>query len=117
MSEKNKEIVKKVDASFSEGNVEGFLETCAEDIVWRIVGDRTTTGKEAIREWMSEMEGNEPPKINAKNHVAENDTVVAYGDMTMNEKGETVAYDYCDTYRFENGKIIELTSYVIKTEK
>lgn len=117
MSENYKEIVKKVDASFAEGNVEGFLDNCADDIVWQIVGDRTKTGKEDIRQWMSEMEGHEPPKINAKNHVAENDTVVAYGDMTMSEKGETVAYSYCDIYRFENGKIAELASYVIKTEK
>ena len=43
--------------------------------------------------------------------------VAAYGDMTMKEKdGKTVPYEYCDIYRFQGGKIVELSSFVIKTE-
>jgi ketosteroid isomerase-like protein len=37
--------------------------------------------------------------------------------MTMKEKdGKTVPYGYCDIYRFRDGKIVELNSFVIKTE-
>ena len=42
MSAKNKEIVKKVNASFAEGGVEGFLTHCADDVVWTMVGNKTT---------------------------------------------------------------------------
>lgn len=119
MSENYKEIVKKVDASFAENRMEDFLSLCAEDVEWKMVGDTTKQGKEAIREWMSSMgEGMEPPKVSAKNIIAEGETVAAYGDMTMkNEKGEEGSYEYCDIYRFENGKIAELSSFVIKIKE
>ena len=45
MSAKNKEIVEKVNASFAEGSVEGFLSNCAHDVVWTMVGNKTTKGK------------------------------------------------------------------------
>lgn len=119
MSEKYKEIVEKVDASFEEKRLEDFLSLCADDVEWKMVGDTTKKGKDSIREWMSSMgEAMEPPKFSARNQVAEGETVAAYGEMTMkNEKGEKGNYEYCDIYRFENDKIIALTSFVIKTDK
>jgi uncharacterized protein len=116
MSAKNKEIVEKVNASFAEGGVEGFLSFCADDVVWTMVGNKTTKGKKAIREWMASMDI-EPPKFTVDNIIAEGDFVVAHGDMTMKHKdGKTASYAYCDLYRFRNGQILELSSFVIKTE-
>ena len=118
MSEQNKEIVKKVDVSFENNELEGFLEHCAEDIEWTMVGEKTTAGKDGVREWMNSMNGHEPPKITSRNMLAEGDSVAAHGEMTMkNESGETVSYTYCDIYRFTDGKISELTSFVVKTDK
>jgi len=118
MSDKYKEIVKEIDASFAKNEMEGFFKHCAENIEWKMVGDKTTKGLEAIREWMASMPEGEPPKINARNIIVEGDSVAAYGNMTMkNENGENVVYDYCDVYQFENNKIIELNSFVIKTDK
>ena len=116
MSAKNKEIVEKVNASFAEGGVEGFLSQCADDVVWTMVGNKTTRGKNAIRDWMASM-AIEPPKFTVDNIIADGDFVTAYGDMTMKDKdGKTVPYAYCDIYRFRDGKIVELNSFVIKTE-
>jgi uncharacterized protein len=118
MSEKNKEIVKQVDASFENHELEGFLSHCAEDIEWTMVGEKTTAGKDAVREWMTSMGGHEAPKINSRNLIAEGEMVAAHGEMAMkNESGETVNYTYCDIYRFKDGKISELTSFVVKTDK
>jgi ketosteroid isomerase-like protein len=115
MSAKNKEIVEKVNASFAEGGVEGFLSHCADDVVWTMVGNKTTRGRNAIREWMASIM--EPPKFTVDNIIADGDFVTAYGDMTLKEKhGKTVPYAYCDIYRFRDGKIVELNSFVIKTE-
>ena len=112
----NKEVVEKVNASFAEGGVEGFLSQCADDVVWTMVGNKSTKGKEAIREWMASIDM-EPPKFTVDNIIAEGDFVTAYGDMTLKEKdGKTVPYAYCDIYRFRDGKIVELNSFVIKTE-
>jgi uncharacterized protein len=116
MSAKNKEIVEKVNASFAEGGVEGFLSHCADDVVWTMIGNKTTKGKNAIREWLASMDI-EPPKFTVDNIIAEGDFVTAHGAMTMKEKdGKTVPYAYCDIYRFRDGKIAELNSFVIKTE-
>ena len=116
MSAKNREIVEKVNASFAKGDMEGFLSHCADDVVWTMVGHKTTRGKNVIREWMASMEM-EPPKFTVDNIIAEGDFVTAYGDMTMKEKdGKVAPYSYCDIYRFRDGKIAELNSFVIKTE-
>jgi uncharacterized protein len=113
---KNKEIVEKVNATFAEGGVEGFLSQCADDVVWTMVGSKTTKGKNAIREWLTSMDM-EPPNFTVHKIIGEGDFVTAYGDMTMKDKdGKVVPYAYCDIYRFREGKIIELTSFVIKTE-
>ncbi len=116
MSATNKEIVEKVNASFAEGDVEGFLSHCADDVIWTMVGKKRTEGKNAIREWMAAMDM-EPPKFTVDNIIAEGDFVTAYGNMTMKEKdGKTAPYAYCDIYRFRDGKIAELNSFVVKTE-
>ena len=120
MSEKNKEIVGKVNAAFLNGNFEDFLTYCADDVVWTIVGDRTAKGKENIRQWMKTMaaENPEPPKFTVENPViGEGDFVASRGEMTMKDKdGKVGNYSYCDIYRFRNDKIVELTSFVVKSE-
>lgn len=118
MSENYKETVKRANASFEENNLEGFLELCAEDVEWRMVGGKSSKGKDEIRQWMSAMGPSEPPKITAENQIAEGETVAAYGEMTMkNDKGEVVSYSYSDVYRFKDGKIAELSSFVIENKK
>lgn len=117
MSSTNKEIIEKVNAAFAEGNSEKFLSFCAENAEWQMVGDKTFKGKQAIREFMSLMEhsGMEPPKFTVDEMIADGDSVVAYGDMTMKDNsGETASYSYADFYRFRNGEIIRLQSFVVK---
>ena len=116
MSQENKEIVEKVNASFLEGNSEGFLSFCSDDIKWTMIGEKHVEGKQEIREWMKDMDGTEPPKFTVDNMVAEGDVVVCSGNMTMNDKeGKAVPYGYCDIYKFRDGKIVELNSYMVKT--
>jgi ketosteroid isomerase-like protein len=113
---KNKEIVGKVNDAFAENRPEDFLSFCSEDVRWTIIGDKTCNGKDAIREFMSSMEGMAPPTFTVDTIVAEGDSVVAHGDMKMAGKDGTVEpYSYCDIYGFRDGKISELSSFVVKT--
>jgi ketosteroid isomerase-like protein len=117
MSVKNKEIVAKVNAAFAEGSVEGFLSFCADDVAWTMVGDTTVKGKDALRQWMGSMGNMEPPKFTVTHVIAEGDFVMAHGDMIMKDKdGKVVPYAYCDIYRFQGDKIVELRAFVIETE-
>lgn len=115
MSEKNKNIVKEVNAAFAENRTEEFLNRCSDEVVWRMIGDKTTKGRDEIRKWMSQMEGAEPPKFTVDRIVAEGDSVVCWGDMSMkNKEGVEGKFAYCDIYRFDNDKIVRLDSYVVE---
>ena len=114
MSEKNKEIIEKVNNAFAEGNTEGFLSFCAEDVEWGMVGDKSFKGKQAIREFMSSHSG-DAPEFTVDQMIAEGDTVICYGDMTMKEEnGESVPYSYCDIYQLRNDEIARLQSFIVK---
>jgi ketosteroid isomerase-like protein len=118
MANTNKQIVEKVNASFSNGETEVFLEQCKPDVVWKMVGEETRTGVDTIRKFMASMGDMEPPKFSDINVIGDGDFVAANGDMTMkNKDGKTEAYSFCDIYRFDGGKIAELTSYVVNTGK
>lgn len=116
MSGGNKEIVEAVNAAFAAGNIEGFLSYCAEDVEWIVAGEDPVKGKDAIRKWMAAMDG-EPPQFEVDDVIAEGDAVAAYGAMTMkDDEEEAVRYAYCDIYRFRNGKIVELRSFVVMND-
>jgi ketosteroid isomerase-like protein len=109
------DIVRKVNAAFEKGDVEGFLACCADEVVWAMVGDKTVKGKKAIREWMGSM-AMEPPRFTVDAVIGDGEFATAFGDMKMKEKDGSIGqYAYCDVYRFEGDKIAELRSYVIKT--
>ena len=112
MSEQNKEIIKQVNDAFAANNIEGFLDLCAENVKWTMVGDKAVEGKDGIRKFAASMGDMEPPVIANKNTIAEGDLVAAYGEMTMGGK----KYEYCDVYQFQADKIAELSSYVLVTE-
>jgi ketosteroid isomerase-like protein len=116
MSSSNKQIVEKVNAAFAQGNVEGFLSQCADDVEWTMVGEKPIKGKDAIRKWMTSM-GPEVPKFTVTNLLADGDFATCYGDMTMRDKdGKVIPYSYCDIYRFRNRKVAELRAFVMKNE-
>ena len=116
--ENYKETVEKINETFTKGDTEGFLSYCADDVTWNMVGEKTVTGIGSIREFMAQMEGFEPPIFTVDSVAADGEYVAAQGDMTMkDENGNINDYRYCDFYRFSDGKIIELNSYVIKQNK
>lgn len=111
----NKTILEKANAAITRGDNEGFLSLCTEDTEWTFTGDKILRGKEAVRRWMADAY-REPPKFIVANLIAEGDYVTALGDITLKEDdGEEVQYKYCDVWRFREGKMAELTAFVIKS--
>ena len=118
MSARNTAIVEEVNAAFAANDIEAFLAHCTKDIVWTMVGDRTISGVDAIRGWLSSTKGAESPAFTVDHVSGDGDTVTAYGDMTMKgQDGLPEPYAYCDIYRFRGDKIAELRSYVVSTAK
>ena len=115
MSEKNKATLQKANAAISEGDTEGFLSFCTDDIEWTVVGDEALKGKEAVRQWMATMYV-EPPKFTVANLIAEGDFVTVLGDITVKDNdGKAALHSYCDVWRFRGGKMVALKAFVIKT--
>ena len=116
MSKKNKAILEEANAAVAEGNYEGFLSFCSDDTEWTFVGDKTLKGKEDVRQWMVTAYI-EPPKNMVANLIAEGDFVTAIGDITTkDEHGKETHSSYCDIWRFQGGKLVELKAFVIETE-
>lgn len=114
MSKTNKEILEKANAAISAGDFDGFLAWCTEDTVWRFEGDRTLTGKAAVREWM-QATYEEPPQFNLHHMIAEGDFVVALGEIALkDDDGKSVQHAYCDVWRFRDRKMAELRAFVIE---
>ncbi len=110
----NKTILQKANAALVAGDYEGFLSYCTDDTEWTFVGEQTLRGKAAVRKWMATAY-KKPPIFLVKRLVAEDDFVTALGTITLPEKGgQAVDYAYCDVWRFRDGKMAELTAFVIK---
>lgn len=118
MPANRKDIVQRINEGFAENNLEKVLSFCTDDITWTMVGDTTVRGKEPIRQWMGSMDP-QPPQLRIQQIIAEGDSVVARGDMMMQERkdGPSIPYTFCDIYRFAGDKVVELTAFVIRTDK
>jgi uncharacterized protein len=110
----SKDILLAANAQVVQGNNEGFLEWCTDDIVWTMVGGRTIRGKDALREWMA-AEYTEPPTFDVSDLIAEGDQLVAVGNITLKGRdGKSTAYAYSDVWRLRDGRLAELKAYVVE---
>lgn len=110
----HKTILQKTNEAVSNGDHETFLTYCTEDVQWKFVGDRTIEGKENIRLYMKETYI-KPPKFDVDQFISEGDYLTAIGSISLlNENDEWVEYDYCDVWKFRDGKMAELKAFVIE---
>ncbi|OUJ72732.1 nuclear transport factor 2 family protein [Hymenobacter crusticola] len=113
MQKENKMILEKANAAITAGDYEGFLAHCTDDTKWTFVGEQTLQGKEAVRKWMATAY-KKPPQFLVERFIAEDDFVTALGTITLpDDSGNETEHLYCDVWRFHEGKMAELTAFVI----
>jgi ketosteroid isomerase-like protein len=113
MSEQHKATLQQANAAITEGDIEGFLAHCTDDIRWTTVGEPSIEGKEAVRRWMA-REYVKPPPFTISRLIVEGDFLVALGEITTdNDDGTSTAHAYCDVWRFRDGKMSELQAFVV----
>lgn len=111
---KNTEILLKANQLVREGKYEEYLTYLTEGSKWEFVGERTLLGKEAVRQYIKEFYL-APPLFDMERSIEQGDFVTAAGNISLkNEDGTYSHYRYCDIWRFENGKLAEVTAYVIE---
>jgi len=117
MSEQNKAVLLAANAAISNMDIEGFLAFVADDVRWTMVGDQTIEGKEAVRRWMKQTYV-EAPDFNVKTLIAEGDFLAAMGEISVRDKDGNVTHSsYCDVWRLQDGKLAELSAYVVEARK
>ena len=110
----NATILHKANEFVKKGNYENFLVYCTQDTKWVFVGERTLEGRDKVRAYMKEFYL-EPPVFTVEKTIEEGDYVTVTGEITLKAVNGTYNhYDYCDIWRFENGKIAELKAFVIE---
>ncbi|MEC5173981.1 nuclear transport factor 2 family protein [Chryseobacterium nepalense] len=108
-----KSILKEANACIAAGDHEGFLKFCTKDTYWTFIGDRTLKGIDEVRAYMHEAY-KEPPKFEVALMIEEGNYLTAVGTISLlNENSEWVDYEYCDVWRFEDGKLAELKAFVV----
>lgn len=113
---KNATILHKANEFVKKGNYEDFLGYCTPVTKWVFVGERILEGKDKVRAYMKEFYV-EPPVFSVETTIEEGSLVTVTGEITLKaSNGSYHHYDYCDIWRFENGKIAELKAFVIEKE-
>lgn len=106
-------ILQEANNCITAGDHEKFLTYCTEDTIWNFVGDRILNGIDEVRQYMAEAY-KEPPKFSVNLIIEEGNYLTVLGTITLlDEDSKWVEYEYCDTWRFENGKLAELKAFAI----
>jgi ketosteroid isomerase-like protein len=118
MPAENEEFLNKVDEKFLKDRNGFFLEYVADDIRWNIVGTGVITGKKNFLEEMKRQELENYPVITIKNVIIEGEYIIVESTgKNYSKTGKPDEPAYCDIYRLEDGKIRELTTYIVNTAK
>ncbi len=97
--------IEHINDTFREGDIEGFLALCSEEVHWHMLGRALLEGKDAIRQ---DMEGVKQ-QISLKRIIRDGNLTASEGIIITHENKK---YAFCDIFEFEEGKIKELISYV-----
>lgn len=118
---KNEEFFQKINNAFMGGDADFIIENVTEDVQWNIVGESNYQGKDAIIKMLEPMRGVAIEEYVTKKIITHGNTAAIEGTMKMpNEAGEKKTYAFCDIYKldkFKNGKIKELTAYIIELDE
>ncbi len=113
MSE-NKEVVEKYMEGFSSSDHAKILSCLTDDVMWDIPGYVYLKGKEQFDKEIENDAFEGSPTITIIRLVEENDIVVAEGAVQNKMKnGGLLDALFCDVFHFRDGKIKQLTSYLM----
>ncbi|GAA4312798.1 hypothetical protein GCM10023149_08300 [Mucilaginibacter gynuensis] len=107
----NQHVFLKANKALAEGNYEEFITYCTEDIKWENVGKSTFNGKAQLLRYISSAY--DGITFTTENSIKEDDMVVELGQLVIEKNGESKKSSYCDVWKFKDGMISQVTSFVI----
>ncbi|WP_027963629.1 nuclear transport factor 2 family protein [Halalkalibacillus halophilus] len=119
MNNPKAEFFKEFNKAFMTGNIEFILESVTDDVTWTMVGQDTIEGKEDLKEALSNMGDSSHFELEIHHTITHGLEASVDGTIKVKHAGsdEVKTYGFCDVYKLnkhKEGKIKELTSYVVK---
>ena len=110
----NKQTIQNYIEGFINSDHEKILSCLTEDVKWEVPGMFSINGKEAFDKEIENDNFEGSPAIQIIRLIEENDIVVAEGAVQSKMKGGGMLDAlFCDVFHMENGKIRQLTSYLM----
>lgn len=110
----NKRTVHDYMNGFRESDAEKVLSLLTEDVVWYMPGHFDLTGKEAFEKEMRNDLFVGSPTIRIIRVLEEDDVVIAEGEVRCEMKaGGILDALFCDVFQMKEGKIKQLTTYLM----
>jgi ketosteroid isomerase-like protein len=111
----NKKVIEIYMDGFSKGDHSLILSCLTDDVIWEMPGLFHKVGKEAFDKEIENDAFVGKPTIVLIRMVEEGNIIVAEGSVTCKMKsGGLLDAMFCDIFRFENGKIKQLTGYLMQ---
>jgi uncharacterized protein len=109
-----KDIVEHYIDGFRSGNSAKILKCLADDVIWRLHGCDTFTGKSAFADNISNDEFCALPLLEIRDLIQEGDRVVAIGYGAVDEKiGGRRGFNFCEIFFLKNELISEIDTFHI----
>lgn len=118
MEHPNATLLREALEAFNRGDIQGFAELLADDIVWNQIGAETLRGKEAMAASMPGG-GEVDWQITAEVHdvVANDDHAIALVEATATRGGRTLKYRTAEIMDMRDGKVAERWAFSDDTQR
>lgn len=118
MKTKNQIFFQEFNEAFVKGDAGKILASVTDDITWRMVGNDTIEGIEALKEALQGMENGNRFEQEVQHLITHGKEAAVNGIIhSTNKNGEQSHYSFCDIYilnKHKDGKIKEIISYVLE---
>ncbi|MEZ5425509.1 MAG: nuclear transport factor 2 family protein [Pyrinomonadaceae bacterium] len=118
--QENTKVAKQMYETFNSGNVEGFLNLFSEDATWNspelenVPLETTFRGRDKLAEFLMGIDKYEEfLKIEPQEFIAQNDRVVALGEMRVRSKitGKEYISGFAHIVRIQDGEVKSFLEY------
>lgn len=107
-----REIIESFYRTWSEGDIEGALDFCTDDVIAVNVPIGSIEGKAAVREFLRKFGAGMSEVRYEVHHLLENgDTVLLEGQENYTKNGKRVALPYMTAFEFQGPLIKEWRDY------
>lgn len=107
-------LIRQLTVDFASYEVEKVKDYFADDIEWRLIGDKSIKGKEEFAEALEQMSNHKVSDLTIHSIITHGREASVNGEMVM---GNNDRFAFADFYKFTSAassKIEIITSYVIK---